>query len=102
MDEPVADGQPEVDALVPENDLDKAYRLINEALAPMPVSVAMPLLVTILADVLILQAMRSGMQTSPSKLASVGRDGLFTAICARLDERRQGPTLGTPASGGIA
>lgn len=97
MDTP-DDAQPA--EIVPENDLDRAYRVISEVLAPLPMGVAMSLMTSMLGELLIEVAQRRGLQTTPSHLARTGRDGLYSAIVGILNERAGIATIADPGVGG--
>jgi len=91
------DPQPE---LVPENDLDRAYRVISEVLSPLPMGVAMSLMTSMLGELLIEVAQRGKLPSTPSHLARVGRDGLYSAILGILKERGGPATIADPGVGG--
>lgn len=92
--------QPAGAEIVPENDLDRAYRVISEVLAPLPMGVAMSLMTSMLGEMLIEVAARQGAPTTPSHLARAGRDGLYSAILGILNERSGAPTIADPGVGG--
>lgn len=87
-------------ALVPENELDRAYRVIADVLAPLPFGVAMSLMTSMLGEMLIEAAQRAKAPLTPSHLARVGRDGLYSAILGILNERSGAPTIADPGVGG--
>lgn len=92
--------QPTGAEIVPENELDRAYRVISEVLAPLPMGVAMSLMTSMLGEMLIEVAARQGAPTTPSHLARAGRDGLYSAILGILNERSGKATIADPGVGG--
>ena len=98
MDAP--DANPASPDVVPENELDRAYRVIAEVLAPLPYGVAMSLMTSMLGEMLIEAARRARAEVTPSHLARVGRDGLYSAILGILKERSGPATIADPGVGG--
>lgn len=92
--------QPAGPELVPENELDRAYRVIAEVLAPLPYGVALSLMTSMLGEMLIEAAQRARAEVTPSHLARVGRDGLYSAILGILNERSGRVTIADPGVGG--
>ena len=87
-------------ALEPENDLSRAYRVIAEALAPLPYGVGLSLMTSMLAELLIEATHRGLTASTPSHLARIGRDGLYSSIVEILKEREMRVTLADPGVGG--